>query len=191
MSRVDGILEFWFGAADDPGYGAPREAWFKKDPAFDAEVRKRFSLDYELAAGGGLDQLRSSPRSALALILVLDQFPRNMFRDNPRAYAADAKARDVARWAIEAKFDQALLPVERQFVYLPFEHSEELADQRRSVALLARLPDDPNTRHALDWARRHLEIIERFGRFPHRNAILGRETTAEEAAFLSGPGSSF
>ncbi|MFQ5783935.1 MAG: DUF924 family protein [Alphaproteobacteria bacterium] len=187
MSRSEQILAFWFGAPGDPDHGRPRKIWFEKDAALDAEVRRCFLADYKGAAAGALDHWQETPRGALALIVLLDQFPRNMFRDDPRAYASDAKARAVARRAIDAGFDRALPPIERRFLYLPFEHSEDLADQRRSVALFRDLGD----KASIEWATRHLEIVERFGRFPHRNAALGRETTPEEAAFLKEPDSSF
>ena len=183
-SRIDDILDFWFGG---PQHGGDRKVWWKKNPAFDAKVERRFHADYTEAAAGRREGWREAPRNCLALILLLDQFPRNMFRGEARTYATDGQALAAAKHAIERGSDQLLPPVERQFVYLPFEHSEDLADQRRSIELFRGLGDD----YSLDYAVRHLEIIERFGRFPHRNAILGRETTPEEAEFLTQRGSSF
>ena len=191
MSPIDDILEFWFGRAQDDGFGALRDAWFEKDPAFDAEIRRRFLAVYERAATGELDDLANTSRGALALIVVLDQFPRNMFRGQPAMYATDHKARALARMTLDEGFDQQLGPVQRIFIYLPFEHSESLADQNLSVKLFNMLPRIPNRDDGISSALRHREIVERFGRFPHRNAILGRETTPEEAAFLEEPNSSF
>jgi uncharacterized protein (DUF924 family) len=187
QSRVDDILAFWFGRPDESGHGQDRKIWWKKNPAFDAKVERRFHVDYTEAAAGRRDDWLEAPRSCLALILLLDQFPRNMFRGEARTYATDHRALAAAKHAIERGFDRSLPPVERKFFYLPFEHSEDLADQRRSIELFRALGDD----FSLDYVIRHLEIIERFGRFPHRNAILGRETTPEEAEFLTQPGSSF
>ena len=188
MEELTGrVLDFWFGPPGSAGYGKPREVWFKSDPAFDADVRRRFGGDLEQAATGSLDGLVGSPEGTLALVILLDQFPRNIHRGTPRAFAFDAKALDVARQALEAGHDRAVAPFQRTFLYLPFEHSEMLADQDRSVALFEALGDETT----LDYAIRHREIIVRFGRFPHRNAILGRDSTPEEAAFLEQPGSSF
>ena len=191
MSAPQEILDFWFGSEDEEGYGEFREAWFTKDREFDREIRDRFEPVYEEAAGGGLDHWKSEAQSCLALIIVLDQFPRNMYRGDARMYAADEKAREAARHAIEHAYDRELSPYGRLFTYLPFEHSEELDDQRLSVELFRRLATEMGSEALLDYAVRHLEIVERFGRFPHRNEILGRRTTPEEAEFLSGPDSSF
>jgi uncharacterized protein (DUF924 family) len=169
------VLGFWFG--DETG--VRREAWFEKNSGFDAEIRERFGAVLERAMAGELDGMATTPRGCLALVIVMDQFPRNIYRDDGRAFATDGQALALAKSAIEAEFDQQLTPLEREFLYLPFEHSEDLDDQHRSVELFATLGAD-----ALEWAERHLAVIERFGRFPHRNAALGRETTEEEAAFL-------
>ncbi|MCJ2544382.1 DUF924 family protein [Thermostichus vulcanus] len=198
-STPEEILRFWFGDPAGPEYGQPRPEWFKKDPEFDQTIQKRFLPVYEQAAAGQLQVWQEpldpsgqgSPFSCLALILVLDQFPRNMFRGTPRAFATDPLALQAARQAVAQGLDHQLLPVQRWFVYLPFEHSEDLADQRRSVELFEQLQSDPASQNAIDYARRHLEIIQRFGRFPHRNAILNRPSTAEELEFLQQPGSSF
>lgn len=190
-SEADEVLSFWFGREDDPGYGEFREAWFRKDEGFDREVRERFGPLYERAASGELDGWREDARSCLALVICLDQFPRNMFRGDGRTHATDAKAVDTANHAVERALDRELSPFQRMFVYMPFMHSESLEDQRRSVELFERLAEKPGAPDVTSYARGHMEIVERFGRFPHRNEILGRETTPEEAEFLKGPNSSF
>ena len=188
--RPDDVLDFWFGREGDEGYGEFREAWFRKDAAFDEEIRDRFLGLYEEAASGAHDYWREDARGAVALVIVLDQFPRNMFRDDPKTYATDGKAPETARYAVERALDREFSPLERWFLYIPFMHSEEIEDQRLSLDLLERLgkvgDSDP-----MPYARGHMEIVEKFGRFPHRNEILGRETTVEEAEFLRAPGSSF
>jgi uncharacterized protein (DUF924 family) len=191
MSSPQEVLDLWFGREGEEGYGEFREAWFNRDPEFDREIRDRFELVYEQAAAGRLDHWKSEARSCLALIVVLDQFPRNMYRGDARMYAADEKAREAARHAVEHAYDRELSPYGRLFMYLPFEHSEELDDQRLSVELFRGLATEMGSEDLLGYAVRHLEIVERFGRFPHRNEILGRRTTPEETKFLSGPDSSF
>lgn len=183
--RAEQVLAFWFRG------GERRKCWFEKDPGFDAEIRERFLGLYEEAAAGRLAPWRERPRECLALVIVLDQFPRNMFRGSARAFAADGLALDAARRALERGDDRGMLPVERMFLYLPFEHSEALEDQRRSCELTRPLEAFAETRDAYDYAVRHLRIIERFGRFPHRNAALGRPSTPEEIEFLKQPGSGF
>ena len=186
------ILEFWFGAPDTPGFGADRPEWWRKDPAFDAAIRERFGAAIERALRGELDSWATHTESALAQILLLDQFTRNAFRDTPRAFAGDARALDAARAMVGRQQDLALPPFQRRFVYRPFEHAEGSAVQVESVRLFARLAEsDPAQAEALDYAERHQAIVDRFGRFPHRNAILGRRSTAEEIEFLKQPGSSF
>ena len=185
------VLDFWFGAPGSSGYGKPRDVWFKKSDVFDQAVRARFLLVYELAADGRLAAWHATPRALLALIIVCDQFPRNMFRHDARAFATDAQALAATERMVEPGWDMQLAPIERQFVYLPFEHAEDLAMQQRGVELFARVTADPALADAPVWARKHLDIIARFGRFPHRNAILGRESTPEELEFLQQPGSSF
>lgn len=175
-ATIDEVLEFW--AAAGP------ERWFAKDEAFDAACRERFVLTHEAAARGDLNDWELSPRGALALCLLLDQLPRNMFRGTRRAYRSDDAAVMTADRAIERGHDKAVEPALRRFFYLPFMHSEDAADQERSVALNEALGDAD----AIQWARHHRDIIARFGRFPHRNAILGRESTPEEAAFLAEEG---
>lgn len=191
MSQANKILDFWFGSPEQASYGKPRQAWFIKRPEFDLEVRSRFIADYEQAAAGMLDEWKNSPLTCLALILLLDQFPRNMFRNTVQAFATDWQALSTAEYAIAQGYDRDLLPVQRWFIYCPFEHSENLEDQNRSVALFEQLSDDPDSADAIRYAVRHREAIVRFGRFPHRNAILGRSSTPEEEEFLKQPGSSF
>ncbi|MDX2270381.1 MAG: DUF924 family protein [Cyanobacteriota bacterium] len=191
MANPDNILTFWFGSPDHPDYGKPRPAWFAKDPEFDQTLRRQFLDTYHQAAAGHLQTWQASPTSALALILLLDQLPRNIFRQTPQAFATDPQALAVAEQMVGTGWDQALVPVQRWFVYLPFEHSESLADQRRAVQLFETLAWDPDSQSAVTYAHKHLAVIERFGRFPHRNAILGRFSTPEELAFLQEPGSSF
>lgn len=190
-SQAAAILEFWFGTPGDADWGKPRKIWFRKKASFDAMVRDRFNADCNLAAEGVLAHWQEDPNSCLALILLLDQFPRNIFRGTPRAFATDAMALQAAERAVGDRFDEQLLPVQRWFLYLPFEHSEHLEHQHRSVALFETLADDPDSASTIDYADRHLRVIERFGRFPHRNAILGRESTPEEQEFLQQPGSGF
>ena len=185
------VLEFWFGAPDSPGFGRPRAPWFVKSAEFDALIRDRFLATHEAAAAGALDAWSSRPLAALALAVVLDQFPRNMFRGTPRAFAADDRALVLARAVVARGFDAVLLPVQRWFVCLPFEHAEDLGAQRESLRLFERLATDAAGAGTFTYAMRHYAVIERFGRFPHRNAILGRESTPEELAFLALPGSSF
>jgi uncharacterized protein (DUF924 family) len=170
------VLAFWRDAG-------PKK-WFNKDTAFDDAIRIRFLETYEAAAAGKLADWEDTAEGALALAIVLDQFPRNMFRGDPRTYAADPLARAVADRAINHGFDQQVPQGNRQFFYLPFEHSESLHDQERCCALFRANGDAED----LKWAEQHADIIRRFGRFPHRNVLLGRETTPEEQAFLDGGG---
>lgn len=182
MGIIDRVLSFWFGV--EPRY---RPEWFMVDPAFDEAIRDAFLADYEQAAAGGHDGLGATALGSLTLCILLDQFPRNLFRGTPRAYATDPQALRIAKAAIARGQDQSLTRLQRIFIYLPLEHSEDLADQEQCVTLCAAL-DDANT---LDSAVRHRDIIARFGHFPHRNAILGRESSPEEIEFLRQPGSSF
>lgn len=193
MSRVEEILSFWFGQPQDDQryYDEWHKRWFAGDPHFDQTVRDQFLPDYELAAARKLMDWQNKPHSGLALVVLLDQFPRNMFRNTPRAFAADALAREVTEFLIRSGSDQQLLPVERMFLYLPFMHSEDRLDQQRSVALFHQLLQDRNYLNSYTFAVQHQEVIERFGRFPHRNAVLGRSSTPEESEFLQQPGSSF
>jgi uncharacterized protein (DUF924 family) len=170
------VLAFWLTAG--------HERWFEKDDAFDAEIRERFKRLYEDATAGLLNGWEDSPEGSLALIIVLDQFPRNMFRGSARSYTADPLARAVATRAIARGFDQQIAMPGRAFFYLPFEHSEDLADQQRCLLLLRATGDA----ELVQWAELHVQIIRRFGRFPHRNAQLGRATTPEEQTFLDTGG---
>jgi uncharacterized protein (DUF924 family) len=179
------LLDFWFGRPGDPGRERQREIWFRSTNAFDAALRRASLADYEAAAVGRFADWEASAEGPLALVLLLDQVPRNLFRGTPRAYLTDAAARAAAGRALERGFDRQVPPVWRQFFYLPFHHSEDLADQHRARTLFEALPSDPDDAETLRYARRYHEIIARFGRFPHRNAILGRVSTAEEIAFLS------
>ncbi|MBR8829478.1 MAG: DUF924 domain-containing protein [Gomphosphaeria aponina SAG 52.96 = DSM 107014] len=189
MEQNKQVLEFWFGKVGREL--KPRKEWFVKDEAFDKKVRLLFLKDYEEAAQGKLEHWRNAPESCLALIILLDQFPRNMFRNSPQAFATDNYALAIAKGAVNKGFDQELLPVERWFIYLPFEHSESLEMQQEAVRLFASLKDDPASAGTREYAEKHLKIIERFGRFPHRNEILGRESTPAEIEFLQEPGSGF
>ena len=185
------VLAFWFGTADDPAFASPRKTWFGRDPAFDADIRDRFGDLYERAAAGEFDHWRDDAASCLALILLFDQFPRNMFRGTPKAFATDARALALARHAVARSYDRGMPPAHRTFFYLPFEHSESLADQHRAVALFEAVEPHPGREEGIRYAILHRDIIARFGRFPHRNPILGRDSTAEEIAFLQQPDSSF
>jgi uncharacterized protein (DUF924 family) len=179
-------LDFWFGA---PPY-APRAAWFTKSEAFDAEVRERFGATLEAALAGTLPPAWAA--APLAEILLLDQFTRNAFRGTPRAFAGDARALALAQRLADSGEHLALHPVQRVFAYLPFEHAEDAALQDRSVRLFAALAaEHPPAADYLDYAERHRDVIRRFGRFPHRNAVLGRASTPEEQAYLATPGSGF
>jgi uncharacterized protein (DUF924 family) len=184
------ILEFWFGQPGTAGYPSARDEWFRKDPAFDALIRERFSAPIVTALAGGFADW-TAPRAALARILLLDQFTRNAFRDTPRAFAGDALALPLAAAAIARGDDRKLPAFERWFMYLPFAHAESLPAQQRALELFGRLRDTTGLTEPLAWAERHAKVIQLFGRFPHRNAILGRESTAEETAFLAAPGSRF
>jgi uncharacterized protein (DUF924 family) len=184
------ILDFWFGSPDSAEYGTARNAWFLKNAAFDAEIRRRFGAVIETALGGGLADW-TAPRAALARVLVLDQFTRNCYRDSARAFAGDDEALAAATAVVDQGHDDDLIPVERWFLYMPFEHSESPVAQARSLALFTRLSEETGLADPLVWAKKHAAIIERFGRYPHRNALIGRESTPEEIAFLATQGSSF
>ena len=190
MGTARDVLEFWFSEQSRP-------LWFEKNLDFDAEIRARFAATLDRAAAGSLDNWRNDADSCLALVIVLDQFSRNLYRGSPRAFAADPKGRAVADLAIGRSYDQRLPLDRRKFFYLPFEHSEELADQRRSMQLFQRWADAHDgaaraeAQRQMMFVQRHAEIIERFGRFPHRNECLGRESTLREIEFLREPHSSF
>jgi uncharacterized protein (DUF924 family) len=184
-----GVLDFWFGPLDTRG--RKRREWFAKDPAFDAAIRTRFGALHGKAANRELEAWRLVPESTLALVVVLDQFSRNLYRDDARAFAQDEYARACAEQARLREDDLGCLPVERQFLYMPFEHSEDIADQGKSVELFRSLEAFEETRGLTEWAGKHRDIIARFGRFPHRNAALGRASTPQEIEFLATPGSGF
>jgi uncharacterized protein (DUF924 family) len=181
------ILEFWFG----PRPHATREEWFRKDPAFDATINRRFGDTLEAALGGVYRDWHGNPLGALARVVLLDQFTRNVYRDTPRAFAGDPEALATAISVVDAGLDRGLDRYERGFLYMPFEHSEDPAMHQRSIALFTRLKDEIGDAAPLEWAEKHAAIIRRFGRYPHRNAILGRASTADEIAFLQEPGSRF
>jgi uncharacterized protein (DUF924 family) len=189
--RAELLLEFWFVPEGVAERDRLRDIWFQATPEFDMALAERFRADHDCAAAGVYAPWREAPQPCLALILLLDQLPRNLFRRSPRAYATDAAALATARDAIARGFDRAVAPVRRCFIYLPLQHSENLADQETALRLHADLPDHPDKGHFVEAARRHHEIIARFGRFPHRNDILGRRSTPEEREFLRLPGSAF
>jgi len=190
-SRAREVLDFWFGREGEPEYGQSRDEWFRKDPAFDARVTQEFFDLYEQAAAGDLDGWREGAESCLALVIVLDQFPRNMFRGDGRTHAADGKALEASKYAVQHALDRELPAFQRMFLYMPFMHSESVEDQRRSVELFERLAGEEGGPDVVSYAVAHRDIVERFGRFPHRNEVLGRQTTSEEAVFLTTEGSSF
>lgn len=179
-AEIRSVLNFWFNESQ------PRQ-WFVKDQAFDDEISRRFASLHSRAKAGDLDAWGLSADGALALALVLDQFSRNMFRNSAESFATDAQALAIAKRAIAAGLDQQTSEKQRQFFYYPFEHSEDMHDQERAIKLFGALGNSD----LLDWAEKHKIIIERFGRFPHRNAVLGRASSAEEEDFLSQAGSSF
>jgi uncharacterized protein (DUF924 family) len=184
-SGAEKVLRFWF--ADEPGSEESmfQSPWFFPTPEFDRLCTTRFLASYEDAAHGRLEDWKNGPRSCLALVLLLDQFPRNMFRGTARAFATDPKARELSRHAIESGFDRELSPIMRMFLYLPLEHSENLNDQLESVRLTSELvSQNRDCTEILQHAEQHLEIIRRFGRFPGRNHALGRQSTQEEMDFL-------
>lgn len=190
-AQAQRVLAFWFDGPDGSERGTVRARWFGKDAAFDEEIRDAFGALIEHALAGGCNHWAHDAASAPALVIVLDQFMRNAFRDTPKMFAGDAAALTVARRIVAEGWDTGYDPLRRWFCYLPFEHSESLDDQRESLRLFARLRDDPLAGGAWTWAVRHHEVIERFGRYPHRNAILGRASTPAEEAFLREPGSRF
>ncbi len=191
IERASEVLRFWFAGPDGSEAGVVRRQWFAKDDAFDASIAERFGTLVDDAIAGRCDAWGHDRRCAPALVIVLDQFTRNVHRDTPRMFAGDARALAVARRIVARRWDDDYDPLLRWFCYMPFEHSESLDDQDESLRLFAALRADPLAGGAWRWAVRHHEIIERFGRFPHRNAILGRESTPEELEFLEQPGSSF
>ena len=181
---VEEVLSFWFVEGTVPGICEYRPVWFVSTPSLDAAISDRFSETFARAARNELDHIATNPKGVLALIILLDQFSRNLFRDDARTFATDAKARELCKTAITRGDDQRLTGIQRIFCYLPLQHSEELEDQIRSVKLFDSLGEDKVFRFIQDAARRHLDIIERFGRFPHRNAVLSRPSSTEERSFL-------
>lgn len=193
MSRREEILEFWFEGVDEAGVSAPPSClarWFGGDEALDSTLREQFGADLESALAGELDHWAKSPRGTVALVILLDQFTRNVFRGGARAFSGDARALELSQAAVENGVDDRLRPIERYFLYLPFEHAEDPVLQERSVrlyvSLAGEIPEDARALFtgATEWAVRHQVVIERFGRFPGRNAALGRTSTPEESAFL-------
>jgi uncharacterized protein (DUF924 family) len=199
MTGIEDVLAFWFGGLgeSEPVPSARFDLWFSGSATIDQRIREGFAVDVERAGAGDYDGWAASPRGTLALLVLLDQFPRNIYRGSFRAYAFDGKAREFCLQGLATGQDRKLITVERAFFYLPLEHAEDRDLQRRSVAAFAELlrqapgPLRETCRGFLDYAERHLAIIERFGRFPHRNLPLSRPSTAEELAFLRQPGSSF
>jgi uncharacterized protein (DUF924 family) len=195
-SAFQEVLLFWFG--DDSSDQLKNKAlWFKKDNDFDTLIRERFEPLLNDAVTGDLQAWREDARSCLAFVVLLDQFSRNMYRDTPKAFSQDALALEASKDAVAKRLDKALSTIERSMFYMPFMHSEKLDDQRRGIELFEQLKEDaeedlkPSIQMNIDYMKRHAEIIETFGRFPHRNAILNRESTAEEKTFLKTPNSSF
>jgi uncharacterized protein (DUF924 family) len=184
------VLDFWFGADGSPESGKVRNLWFTKSDATDADIRARFGATIDAALRRDLDHWASSSNGTLALILVLDQFTRNVFRDTPRAFAGDSAALEYSRGLVYSGADRRFGTLQRWFIYMPFEHSESLVDQYESLRLFGALADDGEGA-PLEWARKHFDVIRQFGRFPHRNSILGRASTPEEIEFLGRPGSRF
>lgn len=181
------VIDFWFGDAT-----VARVEWFRKDPAFDQTIARRFGSTIEQALAGQLDHWNVEPRGMLAHLVVLDQFTRNAFRDSARAFEGDPRALALARSLVALGWDRALTPLQRWFAYLPFEHAEDLAAQHESLRLFDALAHEaPALKDAAVWARRHSDVILRFGRYPHRNALLGRPSTPDELAYLQEPGSGF
>jgi len=199
VPRENCVLGYWFGRAGDDAavFAEKGSLWFKADAAVDADIRDRFAALREGAIAGRLDGWLESPRGRLALVILVDQFSRNLFRDDARAFTHDGLARDWVDEGLRLGVDQELSLVERPFFYMPLQHAESIAHQQHSVALFTHLRDvaPPALRarfaNTLDYAERHRDIIARFGRFPHRNAVLGRVSTAAEIDFLAQPGSSF
>lgn len=196
QGRAQAVLAFWFGKPGDPDYGRYHKAWFIKNADFDDQIRQQFLTDTKKAAAGEYASWLATPDTAVALLLLLDQFPRNLYRGSALSFATDEHALKVAQHLVETGADKSLPPFYRFFIYLPFEHSETIAHQNRCVELMRALvqakPElSEELKNGLDYATRHQEVIERFGRFPHRNEILGRQSTPAEKAFLEQPGSRF
>jgi uncharacterized protein (DUF924 family) len=189
--RAEKLLDFWFASESASERDRLRDVWFQATPEFDAALAEHFRVDCDRAATGAYAPWRDAPGTCLALILLLDQLPRNLFRNSPRAYATDAAALEIAREAVARGYDQAVVPVRRCFFYLPFQHSESLADQQTGMDLYAALPEHRDKAAFVEAAQQHCAIIARFGRFPHRNRILARADTPEELEFLRQPDAAF
>jgi len=196
-AAAEAVLDFWLGPLDDDGFSDEdhRGRWFEKNATFDASIEERFGVLHARASGGELDDWTETPRGRVALLILLDQMSRNLYRDTPAMYENDAKALAIAEQALEAGDEEVLAGQERYFLYMPFMHAEDRDAQERCVALFERaqkkLPSGLVDRFDPKWAVMHRDIVDRFGRFPHRNEVLGRESTDEEKAFLEKPGSSF
>ena len=191
-AQVQAVLDFWFAAPGDPEHGAVRDLWFRKRDETDRQINEHFGSLIEQALRGELETWAAKPPGALAQIVLLDQFTRNGFRETPRAFAGDKRALAAAMAMVGSRQDETLLPVQRVFVYLPFEHAEGIGMQEEALRLFTRVVTEaPELQSMLDYAQRHHDVVQRFGRFPHRNAILGRQSTAEEVEFLQQPGSRF
>lgn len=199
LEKIHDILHFWFGEPDDDIHQVAK-TWWQKDDAFDAKIRNNFEETLVDATHGKLDIWLDQPISCLAYIILLDQFPRNIYRGTPQAFSYDDKARQACKLAIDNEHDKYLSLIQRQFVYMPLQHSEDLEDQKYCVALFQKLLDlaerddsiyIPLMRQGLEYAIKHHEVIEAYGRFPHRNEILGRENTEEEIEYLKRPDSGF
>lgn len=188
-SLAPDVLRFWFGDAAD--YGKVHKRWFEKDPTFDALVAKRYRKLHQAMLDGAHREWLQTPRACLARIIALDQFPRHIYRGATQAFSSDALALEAAKHLVAQGWDRVLLPVERMFAYLPFQHSESLEEQERACALCKPLEAFPETADAYRYALAHRGIIRRFGRFPHRNSALARASTSDEIEFLKLPGSSF
>jgi uncharacterized protein (DUF924 family) len=196
---IEDVLDFWFGEVNELGCSSPehRKRWWTKSDAFDEAIKSHFVNDYEAVVAGDRDTWRNTPRGTLAYIIVLDQFSRNMFRGTPEMFTADELAREACCEGLDEGFDAELAFDERVFFYLPLEHSEVVADHQRCIELFTDLVDcapeplEADAKNYLDFAQHHKTIVERFGRYPHRNETVGRATTLEEAEFLKEPGSSF
>jgi uncharacterized protein (DUF924 family) len=191
-AEAQAVLDFWFAAEGEPEHGAVRDLWFRKSDEMDRAINERFGTLIEQALRGELETWAAEPHSALAQIVLLDQFTRNSFRETPRAFAGDKRALAAAMAMVGSRQDEALLPVQRVFVYLPFEHTEGMVMQEEALRLFTRLATEaPALQNMLDYAQRHHDVVQRFGRFPHRNVILGRHSTTDEIEFLKQPGSRF
>jgi uncharacterized protein (DUF924 family) len=181
-AKIKEILDFWFVETTP-------EQWFQKNESFDSEIKARFEADYKKALGGEYDAWQEAAKGALALSVLLDQFPRNMYRNTPKAFEADAKALSIAKKAVAQNLDEELAPMQAFFLYLPFEHSENLKDQEKSLNLFSKIKQQAPMGY--DYALKHYEVIKAYGRFPHRNDILGRENTPAEEEYLARPDSGF